>query len=568
MIGMKKSPGILMLAAAIALVAALALVWAQSRPAVDRGFVALEIRFMDGHPGAIYGIFTGFQKTVEPESFDFRSDAWKISGPMMLNPGNGRPAGWSGEIAGRPILLGMFAGPQSGKVRLQINGRELEINLHRAQKEAVMFDLTPFRTFPDRGRYRLALGLGSGLVIFLLLLGLLPARLNWPRSTGGWLDWGYCGGFAAVLGLPLLAALLLPPEWRGQSTEESEMRRLNRLTWTELTRMPSVVTVWFDDYLPFRRLMIGLLADGKYRLFHETIDSRQVIAGKNGWLYLGNTYHNLTVPGSAAEMTALEDSLLEVRKQLTAVHCRFYVLIVPDKHLVYPEYLPSWLARLTPPQSAATVADDLQRLGIKVFRAAPWLLEAKQKWGELLFQKTDSHWSALGAYCAYAELMNLIRADWPGVKTISLAGTKLIPPRGVYNLQQMAGLRLNLHDFAAVTPALEGNPLTVVDLGTLQTVSASSDFRVRYNKNLLVKNPAAPSPLRVLVLKDSFSEALSPWLNHSFQEVAYVNFILTSRSHFASLVAEFKPNLVIFETVEQNLFQVAWRRWAGTAASR
>ncbi len=65
-------------------------------------------------------------------------------------------------------------------------------------------------------------------------------------------------------------------------------------------------------------------------------------------------------------------------------------------------------------------------------------------------------------------------------------------------------------------------------------------------------NPAAATEKRVLVFCDSFMTAMSPYVNATFTHVLYA-----SRNRppedWKALIDAFRPELVIYETVERGL---------------
>jgi len=555
----------LFLLALISLLTAAAITWAQTVTETNTRKLSVSIASSPNTPNrplVVYGISSDKQKLIAPDKFSFRPGTWQLTPQSLNNPGNSAPAVWTGELPAGPLFLVFHSGPQAGTATFFLNGSRFDLDLNRKDISAVIFDISP-HTIPKITLQYVTLSIISiGAMIFLLLLCLLPDRLSRPRSGAAWRDFMAIAFFLLIIALPLLAALFLPADLRGHGTEDSDMRRHNRLSLASPDAMPNIISNWFSDRMPLRRYLLSSLANLNYLLFNDTLDPRSVIIGRNGVFYLGDTGDiikstNLVRPD---RFPPLLRAFSAVRDQLARQHCRFYIMIAPDKHMIYPEYLPPPLAAIPQNHPAAELAAELRNRDFNVVWTPPLLLDKKKECGDRLFNKTDSHWSLIGAYYAYAELLKLISRDFPAVKALTLDQAGIVPPERPYNLQQMSGITLDLHDFDVALPAF-ASPLQAAALTATAASPARGNFRVRYNHNLLVTNPALAGRPRVLIVKDSFSEALSPFLNHTFSQIVYVNFILCSRDYFDRIVQQFKPDIVIFEMVERNLFSNFWLRW-------
>ncbi len=173
--------------------------------------------------------------------------------------------------------------------------------------------------------------------------------------------------------------------------------------------------------------------------------------------------------------------------------------------------------------------------------------------GEYIYFRTDHHWTALGAYYGYAALCRAA-----GVKTVGTADFKKNTKSDFHGY---------LSDFVADKKLLT-NPDTLDWYDVDPSGEITNSMRA-YEKNgswheyhtpiyyterndydfflgadhpyAVYKNPSALSDKTILVVSDSFINALAPWLMKSYSTVAFIN----PRSYYGTLKSaadELKPD--------------------------
>ena len=189
-------------------------------------------------------------------------------------------------------------------------------------------------------------------------------------------------------------------------------------TWTGVARL--VPSAWqlrqFEDRLneaswPTRALApwVGWVIKGVLRGGDE-----QAYFGRDGWLFYRPSVDSLTGPGfltakwQADRLRNADKSspppqpnplkaLIRFHQQLAARGIALVVMPTPGKETVYPEKLtPRWDDRTPVVQNASfdRFKSELTQAGIAVFDPAPLLVEMKPSFGENVYLKTDTHWSA------------------------------------------------------------------------------------------------------------------------------------------------------------------------------
>ncbi len=300
---------------------------------------------------------------------------------------------------------------------------------------------------------------------------------------------------------------------------------------TEKRNMPqfpkfSNLNSFIDDFLEyyennfgFRYSLMKFASNFKIKLFKtypKNIDLK-VLKGKDGWLFykLGNETEDFEgrVLFSDAMLNRIKQNCNNRIKNLAPA--KFYILVPPDKTVIYPEFLPdSILAKENMQKSRIN-----QLLGENVEIIYPKDVILENKNHELLYYKTDTHWTYYGAYFGYLELMNQISLDF-SVKALKFSS-------------------FVKQEYEFYNPDLAN----IINIGTRQS---EKSYKYECTENVEKSN------LKVVIFGDSFLEYLEPYLKCTFKDIK----IVYSNTIDANLVKNFKPNIVILEIVQRNIRQL------------
>jgi|GEM_PF-3679886 len=184
----------------------------------------------------------------------------------------------------------------------------------------------------------------------------------------------------------------------------------------------------FSDRLGFRNFLAALtgriiLAVSKLNFLPEGLRTPKVVIGRRGWLYYDDRFDGTNLSDFTGkvlctenELSRIRENILEWRRWFNERGIVFFILIVPSKHTVYPEFLPDAIRRNGAKNTRLNQMDRLieQDPEIRqcVVNPAPALIRAKQ--GFDFYYKTDTHWNGLGAFVAYTELFKGM-----GIKPVS-----------------------------------------------------------------------------------------------------------------------------------------------------
>jgi alginate O-acetyltransferase complex protein AlgJ len=289
-------------------------------------------------------------------------------------------------------------------------------------------------------------------------------------------------------------------------------------------------------------------------------NASQVFVGQDGWLFLGDSYlstvsakrmPDLSLPPSgglssaAMNLQAWQDWLKT--KDVKA----FSVLLGADKESAYPDRLPDW-AKPIEPHSTTSYINSLQSSAF-VQTKQP-LLEAKQKYREPLYYKTDTHWNHLGAWVAYQSFADSLRPLGFPLQFLKEDSIKIHPSRARIGGDLAKFLRIQslLVDEEIDIELRNPTAIEVIDFKTKKNIDP-----VHYphlgtpSIPTLVTAKDALNKTKVLWLRDSFGNSLSVFMSKTFSATLQVHYESLDSQRFAALVEEFQPDYVFVTVVER-----------------
>ncbi len=317
-------------------------------------------------------------------------------------------------------------------------------------------------------------------------------------------------------------------------------------TWSAIAAVPDAFTAYFQDHFAFRSRLVRWQA--AFRLLVLRVSpSPTVIRGKDRWLFYADDgaledYLNQS-PLSAAELDEWAATLQHTHDWLTARGIAYLFVIAPDKHQVYPEFMPDTIRRTsTTSRTDQLVAHLRAKATVPVLDLRPAILATKRD--ARIYHRTDSHWNDLGALVGAQAILARVNEVTGG----TLPG--LAPD--------------DRRDFERRDQRTPGLDLTTM-LG-LESWVNEDDIRLdRKRRGARVVEPATPDPdniegrlatehvrrdlPRAVVFRDSFGSALVPFLSEHFSRALYLwEYDLDPR-----VIAEERPQVVIQEWAGRRL---------------
>jgi alginate O-acetyltransferase complex protein AlgJ len=321
------------------------------------------------------------------------------------------------------------------------------------------------------------------------------------------------------------------------------------LDYKALKKAPGQIEEFFNDRIAFRERLLRWHAAVRFEL--GASPTEKALIGRDGWLFLNEP----KAESLTGRPPAIEDQfqmwLESFRKRADWLARRgiaYVVVPAPDKHSIYPEFLPDG-ARITPSPSAA----DLLR---ERFKGEPYLefvdlrpALKNTKAERPVYFRTDTHWNEDGAYAAYRAIVERLARRWPKLAPLDRAAFVERTASFTGDLTRMMRLP---HEQEEETISLQlRNPRARrLDL------PVPLDPRLHSPKHIPPQawGTGDRSLPRAVFFHDSFAERLLlPLLAEHFEVLVFA----PSEVIDPKLIEQFEPDVVIQEMVERKF---NWQR--------
>lgn len=315
-------------------------------------------------------------------------------------------------------------------------------------------------------------------------------------------------------------------------------------TLAELRALPAKIDAYVQDNFPLRSHIIAAMNYLRYLAHYST--TKNVIVGKDGWLFYDNSTHLAHARGKArlsdGELDVWMTRLAERLAYAQAHQTGLYFLPAPQKETIYPEKLPNWLGiDAKTPTAVDQIMQSASKRGFdRIIDVRPALLSAKST--RLLYDAYDTHWNAYGAYVAYREVMSRISRDYPDLAPLPQSHFTFAPEPAGGDMARMLGIA------DAVKPARDA-PVPIHDDKRTTYLTDKKDWAAPY-----ILETGAHSGRTLLLIRDSFSTDLIPLLEPHFSRLIILH--LQDGFFRKDLIEKYHPDVTIVEIIE-NGFQWA-----------
>ncbi|MCI6569455.1 MAG: DHHW family protein [Dysosmobacter sp.] len=323
--------------------------------------------------------------------------------------------------------------------------------------------------------------------------------------------------FCLFLGGMLVWSLLLPDRDRSEA-ENRTLAQWPAFSWASLRdgSYTEAVEEYFSDQFPLRDQWTGLKARAEQiigkREFHGVYLCDDPLFNSGTLISRVDTPDAELVEKNLGYVTALTDK--------TDVPA--YLGLIPSAAEIWQDRLPagaeSW--------DQAAFLERAAETGVPVvdFRS---ILSAHAD--EYIFYRTDHHWTSRGAYYGYAAVMEALgRGD--GTLPITHFGVETVSGDFNGTLYSQSGVHWMEPDYMQFWVPEEGLTVTSWRSGAPETAALYDrtylDQKDKYSAFLggnqplcVIRNEALPDGGKLLLVRDSYSDSLAPFLSQSFSEV-------------------------------------------------
>ncbi len=339
--------------------------------------------------------------------------------------------------------------------------------------------------------------------------------------------------FILVSALP---TMLMPFYENKQTTENRAMAVRPVFSIKDLWTFSDQWQLYYADHFALRDYFSQDYIDFKINILKSDPLPDKVRKGKDDWYFLGNSSEHVFDAAIGAEKIDVQQidyacrAIAEMKAFCDSLHIGLYMIVPPDKHTVYHEYLP------VPPNRNIPRKLDLLKRRLTVVLPDFELIDLRAEFGVMkdsiqLYHKTDSHWNHAGAFYATQKLLDKIRERYPVRKLLMEDYT--IEERQVMQMDETMMLGIQVAE-----PYREWMPKP----GMVPEVRLEkTEYTLRtYNRT---------SDLKAVVFRDSYFKAMLGFFATSVGEALY---IWDTRFN-KELILQERPDFVLVEVVERRV---------------
>ena len=353
-----------------------------------------------------------------------------------------------------------------------------------------------------------------------------------------------------------------------QEISKTEQRTLNQL--------PENINPFSQPFEQFATNMEGYINDQfgyRDRLIHwynyikvvglHKSPTEKVIIGKNKWLFL-------TQPNQIEDHQGLSilsdqelsdwNSLFVYRQQWLAERDIMYILVIaPDKKSIYPEYYPSQypIIHENNTQLDQLLAYMRENSDLIILDLREPLLTQKKTYpdSELLYYKSDTHWTQTGAFVAYQWMIMKIQEFFPDLIPFNeelLIFRPLANP--LHDNQSIIGMAdENIFSTTRYAEICFRDSINCNEL-TEDNECQEVDYKMTYLNLSARQYSCKQKSVNSIIFFDSFGLALYPYLVRTFENSILIRrterFWLIS-DEFELLLNDTQPDIIIEEMIER-----------------
>jgi hypothetical protein len=334
-------------------------------------------------------------------------------------------------------------------------------------------------------------------------------------------------------------------------TENRELAKFPKLKLAKLDPFPSQFNKYFNDHFPYRSSIIKKHNQYTIKVLKISPIPKKAIIGDDGWLFMAGRYLDAYQGNSNFSNQELESIKQELvyRKEYCAKRgIKFYFVIIPQKFTIYPEYIATRYKRSNQQTPRTQLKEYLSLNQFPVYDLTDYLLENKSKEYNL-FQKTDNHWTELGAFLGTQRIFDILRVDFPQIPKLTLANYNIV--KSVEKGGNIAKMMNMKNEFLEEKVDLEPKNISSAVKGEKSKYKVPEGFPYGWDYEVVRKNPSVNN-LKLLVIRESFCSSQVQFYKEGFGKSV---FIFDSWQHKLNedIIENEKPDIVVIQIIESML---------------
>lgn len=302
----------------------------------------------------------------------------------------------------------------------------------------------------------------------------------------------------------------------------------------------------FESNFPLKEDMFKIFFYIKEDLFGVNAIPDKVIDFKNGWLFGGDHWSDnfsesmRYVNFKSDELTTLEKNIKQKQIWCSKQKIKYFIAVAPNKETIYRELIPLDVG------SKISKMEQTQNICLK--NGVGYIDLGKQfpkdKFSNLLYHKTDTHWTELAGYYAYLEILNQINKQLNfNILPIPLSNFKVEKSDVIIgDLNEIRGKVTN-ENLLVMKPV--NFELKYKEVGKKLEIPSPYEN----DPNLYERRMISENNLKIMLLHDSFGGYMTKFLCNHFGEVLHI----WKHEFNQDLIQKEKPDIIIQEFVERNV---------------
>jgi alginate O-acetyltransferase complex protein AlgJ len=351
--------------------------------------------------------------------------------------------------------------------------------------------------------------------------------------------------FMACIWLPFADTFFMGFSENSPATEKRNLAKFPEwsLTWECLEEFPREFEAYYNDHFGFRQKLISMNNRVKVNWL-KVSPSARVVVGKQGWLYYAGEnsmdYYRAIGQLDPDQLETWRNILVAKRQWLANRRIAYAFMVAPSKESIYPEFIPDRIVKDDGPVIFDQLNDYLgKNTDFRIIDVRRTLIEGKKK--SPVYHMADSHWTELGAYLAYARLIDSL-----GVPSLHLSPLSL----DNFTLAEVKNSGGDLARMTAVAPSAEETILALHARRPRNASQADVGYPVQNMHVTAFENKQRPGP-RAVMFCDSFGDELKPYLAEHFSRIVYVQGTSLQIAFDVKIIEKERPDIVIDEMAER-----------------
>lgn len=327
--------------------------------------------------------------------------------------------------------------------------------------------------------------------------------------------------FLIIIIFGFAIGIIITPDNEFSEQENRYLQQAPKLTLERLIsgKFTSEISTYFSDQFPARDIFVGAKALAEIGMLKR--ENNSITLGSNGYIIKRNDYPNLEM------VTKNVTSITAFGKAMAELNVPYTVAMAGRNVDVLQRYLPS----LYPNQHSdnlwnhfeSVLSSDTYTDYIDLRTLLKAIIDSDTN--EQIYYKTDHHWTTLGAYYAYVEIIESFGEEAVPLSyftiqqasnefygtTWSSAGMKWIEP-DIMNFFRYDGDEYYITEIVDNGTIIEG----FYDMAQLAKKDKYSTFIGGNNARVNIYHSEGTVREKLVLIKDSFAHSLAPFLAYHY----------------------------------------------------